>query len=54
VPNLRDRIFAHLGPEQYPHLAALGPRWAELTARDTYRAGLEALVDGLLFPTAPG
>jgi AcrR family transcriptional regulator len=52
APNLRDQIFAHLDPEQYPHLAALGPRWAELTARDTYRAGLEALVDGLL-PTAP-
>ena len=44
----------HLDPEQYPHLAALGPRSADLTARDTYRAGLEALVDGLLFPTAPG
>jgi AcrR family transcriptional regulator len=52
APNLRDQIFAHLDPEQYPHLAALGPRWAELTARDTYRAGLEALVDGLL-PAAP-
>lgn len=31
-----------------PHLAALGDRWQELAARDTYPQGLRIFVDGLL------
>lgn len=31
-----------------PRLTAIGARWPALAARDTYRLGLEALVDGLL------
>jgi AcrR family transcriptional regulator len=48
APTLRDQVFAELDPRQLPRLAALGPRWAELTARDTYARGLRALVEGLL------
>ncbi|MFF5446200.1 hypothetical protein [Streptomyces sp. NPDC012888] len=33
-----------------PHLAAVGGRWGELAARDGYREGLRAFVDGLLPP----
>ncbi|MFF9816198.1 TetR/AcrR family transcriptional regulator [Streptomyces sp. NPDC014006] len=47
-PTYRDQVFAGLDPAGLPRLAALGPRWAELTATDTYAAGLRALVDGLL------
>ncbi|MFG3246874.1 TetR/AcrR family transcriptional regulator [Streptomyces sp. NPDC048187] len=47
-PTYRDRVFADLDPASLPRLAALGPRWAELTAEDTYATGLRALVDGLL------
>ncbi|MFE3024895.1 TetR/AcrR family transcriptional regulator [Nocardia tengchongensis] len=45
--------FDDLDPEQVPRLAAIGERWPELAARDTYREGLRALVDGLLAQTAP-
>lgn len=31
-----------------PQLAAIGARWPELAARDTFRVGLAALVDGML------
>jgi AcrR family transcriptional regulator len=31
-----------------PHLAAIGDQWTPLVARDTYRQGLRAFVDGLL------
>ncbi|MEW2518435.1 TetR/AcrR family transcriptional regulator [Actinacidiphila alni] len=34
--------------DRVPHLAALGPRWRTLAVRDTYPAGLQAFVDGLL------
>ncbi|POX51469.1 TetR family transcriptional regulator, partial [Streptomyces sp. Ru71] len=47
-PTYRDQVFADLDRADLPRLAALGPRWAELTAQDTYAAGLRALVDGLL------
>ncbi|MFF0611318.1 TetR/AcrR family transcriptional regulator [Nocardia tengchongensis] len=45
--------FDDLDPEQVPRLAAIGERWPELAARDTYREGLHALVDGLLAQTTP-
>ncbi|SFW90865.1 TetR/AcrR family transcriptional regulator [Amycolatopsis australiensis] len=47
-PRYRDAVFADLDPTRFPSLAAVGDRWPELTARDTYQAGLRALVDGLL------
>ncbi|WP_017558951.1 TetR/AcrR family transcriptional regulator [Nocardiopsis baichengensis] len=47
-PSHRDREFAALSGDAYPRLASLADRWAELTGRDTYRQGLEAVVDGLL------
>ncbi|MFE7796311.1 TetR/AcrR family transcriptional regulator [Nocardia sp. NPDC057440] len=47
-PTYRESVFADLDPETLPRLAALGPRWVELTAVDTYDYGLRALVDGLL------
>lgn len=43
--------FLAVGEEalsQVPTLAAVGDRWLEYEARDTYREGLAALVDGLL------
>ncbi|MFB7125946.1 MULTISPECIES: TetR/AcrR family transcriptional regulator [unclassified Kitasatospora] len=47
-PTHRQQVFADLDPEQLPRLAGLADRWAPLTAQDTYRDGLDALVDGLL------
>ncbi|MBT2211493.1 MULTISPECIES: TetR/AcrR family transcriptional regulator [Actinomadura] len=44
----RERVFADLDPEELPRLAAVGDRWARLTAEDTYLDGLRALVDGLV------
>ncbi|MET8752302.1 TetR/AcrR family transcriptional regulator [Streptomyces sp. NPDC004667] len=44
----RERVFADLAPDELPRLAELAERWAPLTAEDTYRDGLDALVDGLL------
>jgi AcrR family transcriptional regulator len=52
TPTHRDDVFAHLDAERFPHLRAVAAAWPRLTARDTYRAGLEALVTGLL-PPAP-
>ncbi|MGV9823192.1 TetR/AcrR family transcriptional regulator [Nocardia xishanensis] len=49
-PTYRDQVFADLDPETLPRLAELGPRWAALSAADTYAEGLRALVDGLLAP----
>ncbi|WP_141807372.1 TetR/AcrR family transcriptional regulator [Nocardia bhagyanarayanae] len=49
-PTYRDQVFADLDPETLPRLAELGPRWAALSATDTYADGLRALVDGLLAP----
>ena len=37
-----------LDPDEMPHLTAVAGQWAEVAARDTYREGLSALVDGLL------
>lgn len=41
-------FFASLDAAQLPRLTALGDQWPVLAARDTYRQGLRALVDGLL------
>ncbi|HET6708910.1 TetR/AcrR family transcriptional regulator [Amycolatopsis sp.] len=47
-PSYRDQVFAGLDAARFPNLAAVGDRWPELSARDTYRTGLRAFVDGLL------
>lgn len=47
-PTYRSRVFANLDPAELPRLAALGDRWEELTARDTYDKGVRAIVHGLL------
>lgn len=44
----REQVFAGLDPGELPRLAQAADRWAPLTAEDTYRDGLRALVDGLL------
>ncbi|WP_326820539.1 TetR/AcrR family transcriptional regulator [Streptosporangium sp. NBC_01756] len=49
-PTYRDQVFADLDPQALPRLASLGGRWNALTAEDTYRQGLIALVNGLLGP----
>jgi len=48
-PVYRDAVLS--GSEavsNWPQLARLADRWSDLTARDTYQLGLQALVDGLL------
>ncbi|MCL6296879.1 TetR/AcrR family transcriptional regulator [Streptomyces kronopolitis] len=47
-PSHRDQAFAALATDEYPRLASLADRWAELTTRDTHRQGLEAVVNGLI------
>ncbi|MER6615940.1 TetR/AcrR family transcriptional regulator [Streptomyces xantholiticus] len=47
-PPHRDKAFAALTPEDFPRLASLAGQWDEITARDTHRQGLMAIVDGLL------
>ncbi|GGW73023.1 TetR/AcrR family transcriptional regulator [Streptomyces xantholiticus] len=47
-PPHRDKAFAALTPEDFPRLASLAGQWDEITARDTHRQGLLAIVDGLL------
>lgn len=44
----RETSFSSLDASRVPCLAAVGGRWAALAARDTYRQGLRAFVDGLL------
>lgn len=41
-------FFGGLDAARMPSLAALGGRWPELAAHDTYSQALEAFVDGLL------
>ncbi|MCX5529079.1 TetR/AcrR family transcriptional regulator [Streptomyces sp. NBC_00006] len=43
----REQVFADLDPSELPRLAQAADRWAPLTAKDTYKDGLRALVDGL-------
>ena len=53
-------FFGNLDAAQLPRLASLGDAWPVVAARDTYRQGVEAIVDGLLVqadsaaPTSPG
>ncbi|MCK1818853.1 TetR/AcrR family transcriptional regulator [Streptomyces sp. XM83C] len=49
----REPSFSGFDASRVPHLAAIGERWPELAARDTYVEGLRALVDGLLARTLP-
>jgi AcrR family transcriptional regulator len=43
-----EGFFGHVDPSRLPRLAALGDRWPAIAARDTYRLGLRAFVEGLL------
>nr|WP_075003307.1 TetR/AcrR family transcriptional regulator [Streptomyces qinglanensis] len=55
-PAPRGASFSDLDATQVPRLAAIGDRWPELAARDTYPRGLRAFADALLPhapPTAP-
>ncbi len=47
-PNYRDAVFEGLDADRLPTLASLAGQWPQITRRDTYRAGLRALVDGLI------
>ncbi|WP_422752079.1 TetR/AcrR family transcriptional regulator [Micromonospora sp. WMMD708] len=47
----REKAFATLDPTMFPRLSALAGRWSTLTARDTHRSGLIAVIDGLLGQT---
>jgi AcrR family transcriptional regulator len=53
TPIYRDGVIAGLATGTHPQLAAVAGRWAEITARDSHREGLTAMVDGLL-PIRPG
>ena len=44
----QHEFLGQLDPERMPYLAAIGGRWPELAARDTFPAGLRALVVGML------
>ena len=46
-------FFGNLDAARMPSLAAIGDRWPALAARDTYAAGVRALVDGLLARPRP-
>lgn len=48
----RETFLSGLDPDRLPRLAAIGGRWPELAARDTYTEGLEAFVGGLLAQVA--
>ncbi|MBN6053026.1 TetR/AcrR family transcriptional regulator [Nonomuraea sp. RK-328] len=47
-PTHRSQVFENLDATRLPRLATLGARWEELTSRDTYDKGVQALVRGLL------
>ncbi len=47
-PAPHNPSFSAFDATELPHLAGIGKRWPQLAARDTYREGLEAIVDGLL------
>lgn len=44
----RDISFTGFDAQRLPHLAAIGDRWPELAARNTFPGGIRAFVDGLL------
>jgi AcrR family transcriptional regulator len=43
-----DGFFGRIDAARLPQLAALGDDWPRLATQDTFRSGLQALVDGLL------
>jgi AcrR family transcriptional regulator len=47
-PSYRDEILPQLDPAEFPRMASLAKRWPALTAEDTYRDGLRALIEGRL------
>ncbi len=47
-PPEHDAFFSRFDGAGLPRLAAIGDRWPELAARDTYSQSLRAFVDGLL------
>lgn len=47
-----EGFFDHLPRAEMPHLTSIGEQWATIAARDTYRDGIEALVDGFLAQAA--
>lgn len=47
----RDEAISGLDHTDHPHLADLAPRWAALTAEDTYADGVRALIEGSLSPS---
>jgi len=47
-PTGRGSFFDSIDESRLPRLAAIGDRWPELAARDTYPEALRAFVDGLL------
>ncbi|WP_245746507.1 TetR/AcrR family transcriptional regulator [Nocardia altamirensis] len=49
-PAYHEQVIGTLTTTTHPHLATVGDRWSELNARDLHRAGLAAIVDGLLPP----
>lgn len=48
LPGHPGGFFGRLDAARMPRLTAIGDRWPALAARDTYRQGLRAFVDGLL------
>lgn len=49
-----EGFFRDVDASRLPRLAALGDQWPAIAARDTYKHGLRALVEGLLTSVAPG
>lgn len=47
-------FFGEIDAERFPLLAAVGDRWPELAAQDTYQIAVEALVQGAVNPVAGG
>jgi AcrR family transcriptional regulator len=48
APAPTGRFLGDVDASRLPQLAAIGDQWPVIAARDTYREGLRALVDGLL------
>lgn len=48
APAPNPDFLAGVDPQRLPHLAGLGTRWQDLSARDTYVEGLVAFVEGLI------
>jgi AcrR family transcriptional regulator len=48
TPPAAAGFFGRIDAAQLPQLAALGDKWPTMAAKNTYRQGLEAFVDGLI------